>query len=179
MTSAAAIIRGEIERNGPIPFERFMDLALYAPDAGYYTRSRDPFGAEGDFFTAEQLQPVFGALIARIAGAMAETLGTRTIIEIGAGRREMANSFAAFDYIPVDRGDPWPQASTAVVFSNELFDAMPVIWCAGSAAPGANAASARMTMASRSPAEQRSRRYKCSPISSTIIPAPASTLWWR
>ena len=47
-----------------------MQTALYHPEFGYYRRLRDPFGREGDFFTAEQVQPVFGILIAR-GGAQA------------------------------------------------------------------------------------------------------------
>ena len=31
-----ARIRDEIARDGPITFARFMELALYDPDAGYY-----------------------------------------------------------------------------------------------------------------------------------------------
>jgi SAM-dependent MidA family methyltransferase len=39
------------------------------PRFGYYRRAdRDPFGKDGDFFTAEQLQPVFGILIAAGSG---------------------------------------------------------------------------------------------------------------
>lgn len=103
-----------------------MDLALYAPGAGYYTRERDPFGSGGDFYTAEQLQPVFGILIARIAGRMASEMGTKTVLEFGAGRREMASAFGAFEYHGIEQGETWPEAERAVVFANELFDAMPV-----------------------------------------------------
>jgi SAM-dependent MidA family methyltransferase len=58
-----------IRRDGPIPFRRFMDTALYHPEYGYYRRPRGreapgPFGKAGDFFTAEQIQPVFGILVA-------------------------------------------------------------------------------------------------------------------
>ena len=48
-----------------------MELALYAPGAGYYVRGRSPFGIHGDFYTAEQLQPVFGTLIAQYVAAVA------------------------------------------------------------------------------------------------------------
>ena len=57
------LIRDEIRRQGPITFAQFMDLALYSPDLGYY-RTRQPFGLSGDFYTASQLQPVFGELVA-------------------------------------------------------------------------------------------------------------------
>jgi len=72
-------ICGEMAQ-GPVPFRRFMEMALYDAKAGYYRRrpaggladkaqgagpERDPFGAGGDFFTNSQLQPVFGRLIAQ------------------------------------------------------------------------------------------------------------------
>ncbi|MEO7146094.1 MAG: hypothetical protein ABI165_21575 [Bryobacteraceae bacterium] len=71
----AALIADEIARAGPISFARFMELALYHPGWGYYARPHDPFGAAGDFFTAEQLQPVFGILIAGIVTALRDQLG--------------------------------------------------------------------------------------------------------
>ena len=64
MTPAGEILAAEIRRNGPIPFRRFMEVALYHPAYGYYRRAADPFGKDGDFFTAEQIQPVFGILMA-------------------------------------------------------------------------------------------------------------------
>jgi SAM-dependent MidA family methyltransferase len=57
-------LRDEIRRDGPISFRRFMDAALYDPEHGYYRGARDPFGKQGDFYTAEQIQPVFGILMA-------------------------------------------------------------------------------------------------------------------
>lgn len=125
----AALIRDEILRCGPIPFRRYMDLALYHPQHGYYRR-QDPFGKAGDFYTAEQLQPVFGILIARRVGALWEEMGKPeefTIVELGAGRAEMAQAFSAYRYLPVDIGrGALPQRFSGVVFANEFFDALPV-----------------------------------------------------
>ncbi len=127
---AAEIIRTEIERHGPIPFERFMDLALYAPGAGYYARGRDPFGRGGDYYTAEQLQPVFGILMAQFMRAAREELGFGDefqIVELGAGREEMAEALSEFNYTAIDIGrGSLPQRIKGVVFANEFFDALPV-----------------------------------------------------
>ena len=60
MTTAGELLAREIRASGPVPFRRFMEVALYHPEHGYYRRPRDPFGKRGDFFTAEQVQPVFG-----------------------------------------------------------------------------------------------------------------------
>ena len=130
MTPAGELLAREIARDGPIPFRRFMEVALYHPELGYYRRARDPFGKHGDFFTAEQLQPVFGILVAarvrQLFRAMGEPAGF-TIVELGAGRREMAEAFAEWKYLGVDVDGPeLPASVCGVVFSNEFFDALPV-----------------------------------------------------
>jgi SAM-dependent MidA family methyltransferase len=130
MTAAGEILAAEIRRRGPIPFSRFMEVALYDPEQGYYRRERDPFGKHGDFFTAEQLQPVFGILMAARVRQIYRGMGEPaefTIVELGAGRREMAEAFAEWRYCPIDvGGGEMPQNFTGVVFSNEFFDALPV-----------------------------------------------------
>lgn len=61
-------IRAEIRREGPMTFARFMELALYDPDAGYYAgrrwRGGGP-GREADFLTAPEGHPIFGWALAR------------------------------------------------------------------------------------------------------------------
>ena len=125
--SAAEIIAAEITREGPIPFRRFMETALYHPDYGYYRSRRDPFGKHGDFYTAEQIQPVFGILIGAMVRELLAGTGSRTVIELGAGREEMAPAFDGLEYIAVDidRG-VLPERFSGVVFANEFFDALPV-----------------------------------------------------
>jgi SAM-dependent MidA family methyltransferase len=130
MTALAALIREEVARSGPVAFSRFMELSLYHPQFGYYRRVRDPFGKAGDYYTAEQLQPVFGILIAArirsLLGEMGEA-GEMTVVELGAGRGEMAEAFAGMPYIPIDLdGGALPDRFRGCVFSNEFFDALPV-----------------------------------------------------
>jgi SAM-dependent MidA family methyltransferase len=107
-----------------------MEVALYHPEHGYYRHPRDPFGREGDFYTAEQVQPVFGILIAARIRQLFETMGRPagfTVVELGAGRAEMAKAFSEWRYVPVDIGfGELPERITGVVFSNEFFDALPV-----------------------------------------------------
>jgi len=130
MTPLAEILRDEILREGAISFHRFMEAALYHPDLGYYRRDHDPFGARGDFYTAEQLQPVFGILIAQRIRALYKRMGAPrdfTVVELGAGRGEMATAFQEFPYIPVDfKAGGLPDRVCGVIFSNEFFDALPV-----------------------------------------------------
>jgi SAM-dependent MidA family methyltransferase len=136
--TAGELLAGEIRRAGPIPFRRFMEVSLYAPEAGYYRRGRDPFGKAGDFFTAEQIQPVFGILMAARIRQLYRELGQPrdfTVVELGAGRGEMAEAFSEWDYRPVDlESGEMPADFCGVVFSNEFFDALPVdvaVWREG------------------------------------------------
>ncbi len=81
------LVRQEITRSGPLTFERFMDLALYHPLYGYYSRGASPRGRSGDYFTSVQASPLFPQIFADALGALRETLGTEqfSLIEMGAG----------------------------------------------------------------------------------------------
>jgi SAM-dependent MidA family methyltransferase len=121
------VLAAEIARTGPIQFSRFMEVALYHPEFGYYRKRPDPFGTSGDFYTAEQLQPVFGRLIARYLHMLWPQTPEPTLVELGAGRAEMAEAFRTFRYIPVDIGfGEMPQRFSGIIFCNEFFDAVPV-----------------------------------------------------
>lgn len=99
-----------------------MEAALYHPEHGYYRRKRDPFGKDGDFFTAAQLQPAFGELV---RGALARLDSPKAVLDLGAGRGEMRESFPEWEYRALDYGDALPDRFRGVVFANELFDALP------------------------------------------------------
>jgi SAM-dependent MidA family methyltransferase len=106
-----------------------MEVALYEPGAGYYRCEPDRFGKRGDYFTAEQLQPVFGILIANAIRELRNSIGNPErfcVVELGAGRREMAGYLQDFGYAGIDIGDSIACPVTGVVFANEFFDALPV-----------------------------------------------------
>lgn len=63
MTAAESLIRREIRRDGAIPFARFMELALYSPNSGYYEAHDRTIGRSGDFFTSISVGEVFGQLM--------------------------------------------------------------------------------------------------------------------
>ncbi len=69
---------------GRLAFDRFMDLALYAPGLGYYATGEAPFGPAGDFVTAPSLGSVFGACLARPVAEVLDTTGG-AVLEFGAG----------------------------------------------------------------------------------------------
>ena len=87
----AALIDQEMQANGgKITFARFMHLALYTPDMGYYTGSSDIFGDSGDFVTAPELSPLFGRCVARQAQQILLQCEGGDILEFGAGSGKLA-----------------------------------------------------------------------------------------
>ena len=74
---------------GWIGFDRFMSLALYTPGMGYYSGGTHKFGAAGDFVTAPEISPAFGATLATQA-AQVMALSAPQIIEVGAGSGRLA-----------------------------------------------------------------------------------------
>jgi SAM-dependent MidA family methyltransferase len=85
------LIGNEIaESGGRIPFDRFMELALYAPGLGYYTAGSRKFGEAGDFVTAPEISPLFAQCLARQVREVLERLGGGDILEFGAGSGKLA-----------------------------------------------------------------------------------------
>lgn len=83
----ASVIAEEIERLGPMRFDRYMELALYAP-GGYYDRPPVGMGPAGDFVTSPHMHPVFAQLVAEAIRGMLEAMGAPVeadLVEVGAG----------------------------------------------------------------------------------------------
>lgn len=77
-----------IKTEGPLPFETFMEMALYEPGIGYYASDTIEIGRAGDFYTSQHVHPAFGAIIARQLMEMWEAMGRPLnfyAIEPGAG----------------------------------------------------------------------------------------------
>ena len=87
-------IVSEIEANGPLTFARFMELALYHPEAGYYASGRARIGKHGDFFTNVSVGPVFGEILASQFREMWSRLGKPArfaLVEQGANDGQLAS----------------------------------------------------------------------------------------
>lgn len=85
------ILADEIAAHGPIPFSRYMELALYHPRLGYYRHGGQTFGAGGDFVTAPELGGLFATGLARhLAAAPARCGPDWTLLELGAGTGALA-----------------------------------------------------------------------------------------
>ena len=149
------LIAAEIAQcDGAIPFDRFMELALYAPKLGYYSGGAAKLGAAGDFTTAPEISSLFGAAIARVAAAIIAQ-SAPNLLEFGAGTGKLArdvltalagagvrvDSYAIIelsgelrarqqealkDFPQVRWLDDFPPTFCGVVLANEVLDAMPV-----------------------------------------------------
>ena len=87
--SLRQIIEQEIRKCGPIPFSRYMELCLYHPGLGYYSRQAEQFGKAGDFYTSSDVHAVFGRLLVRQFEEMWRVLGnpeSLEVLELGPGR---------------------------------------------------------------------------------------------
>jgi len=149
------LIAEEIRRHdGWISFARYMELALYAPDVGYYSGGAAKLGKDGDFTTAPEITSLFGETLAHAAGElMAQSVPQ--ILEFGAGTGKLALDIlteCAAAGIPLESYsivelsgelrarqqqtlanfpqvtwlDDFPPAYSGVVLGNEVLDAMPV-----------------------------------------------------
>ena len=88
LTPLAKRLRREIETNGPITVEAYMQACLADPDHGYY-RARTAIGRNGDFITAPEISQIFGELIglwALVTWQQMGAPGAVHLVELGPGR---------------------------------------------------------------------------------------------
>ncbi len=137
-----------------ISFARYMELALYAKDLGYYAGGAAKLGNDGDFTTAPDITPLSGATLARFAHDLFPDRPLR-LLEFGAGTGKLAHDMltalraagvevASYEIVELSAElrarqqallgkDPavrWlsapPPAFSGLVIGNEVLDAMPV-----------------------------------------------------
>lgn len=141
-------------KNEPMPlsFATFMELALYAPNLGYYNRADSHIGEKGDFITAPTLSPIFAQCLSR------SIQHPRNLLEIGAGTGQLAFDLLSQlaqtenppkQYLILEKSsqlrlkqqallskhplskiitwlDDWPSEFEGTIIANEVLDAMPV-----------------------------------------------------
>ena len=93
--SLLPLLLSEIRSRGPMTAAEFMELALYHPSLGYYSRAEQRSGRAGDFYTSVDVGPLFGEMIAAQLAEMWEVLRSRgaeafDIVEAGAGNGRLA-----------------------------------------------------------------------------------------
>ncbi len=134
-----------------MPFRRFLDVALYDVDHGFY-RSGGQAGRRGDFLTSPEVGPLFGHVVARALDAEWDRLGQPdpfTVVDAGAGPGTLARAVLAarprcaevMDYVAVESSAAQreshpagvrsqaelPETMIGVVLANELLDNLPFV----------------------------------------------------
>jgi len=126
------VFRRQAGARGVLRFDRFVNLALYHPEVGYYRQSRPRVGRGPgtDFYTATTSGPIFGEMI--IAACRALLPGTNPggciFVEIGAepGHGILEGQMHPFGATrTITCGQSIELSGPCIVFSNELFDAQP------------------------------------------------------
>lgn len=79
-----------IGTSGEIPFEQYMEMALYEPGLGYYSAGLHKLGRSGDFVTAPEIGSLFAACLAGQCADIGEELGAYEVLEVGAGTGRLA-----------------------------------------------------------------------------------------
>ncbi len=141
-----ASIRSAIQAAaGQLPFDQFMDLALYSPGTGYYVNGSGKLGATGDFTTAPEFSPLFGECLANQCADLLTALSGADMLELGAGSGRMAASLLrrlqTLDALP-DRylildTSPDLQAAQRAWLSEAVPDLLPrVTWLQALPEPG-------------------------------------------
>jgi SAM-dependent MidA family methyltransferase len=140
-------IRHKIAAKGPIPFEEFMDLALYDPEGGFFGAGKLRSEKAGDFLTSPEVSPLFGETLARYVQRERERVGEPfEVVEVGAGSGSLigpllsrvdveawvveaspAARLALESVLPPERiRTDLPDRIRGVVIANELIDNLPM-----------------------------------------------------
>jgi SAM-dependent MidA family methyltransferase len=150
--SSIPVALRNILQHGDLSFHDFVEVALYHPEFGYYSRSRSPVGKEADYVTSPLLSPVFSFAIARLVREFLDRFPDAlcTVVDIGCGDGGMIREVAELPgcrvaggvrYFGVDRSlsraipsdnvtyvqtlDEVPRGGALLIINNELFDAIP------------------------------------------------------
>jgi SAM-dependent MidA family methyltransferase len=110
------VLRSSADPTGFVPFDRFMEVALYDPAGGYYAAARSPLGTAGDFYTAANVTPLFARALAEKIRAVRRRFPDSEefrIAELGPGDGTLAAGIAAalgpdarrYEYGIVERSD--------------------------------------------------------------------------
>jgi len=139
------VIRDRIERSPHrrISFAEFMELALYHSEYGYYARSANQLGMEGDVATSAHLGPDFAELLAEQLVDLWQLLGQPIpfqVVEMGAGQgliadwllaylqRQHPDCFAAVDYTLVEKSVALRGAQQTRLARWQA-QSVPISWC--------------------------------------------------
>jgi SAM-dependent MidA family methyltransferase len=138
-------IHAEIRDSGPMPFERFMGLALYDLE-GYFGSGELRSTQAGDFLTSPEVSALFGSTLGRYVAEEHSRIGDPfAVVEVGAGSGSLLRPLldtvevkaVAVETSPAARVsleglrdvvvmDRLPEVIRGVVIANELLDNLPM-----------------------------------------------------
>ena len=141
------LVVDRISAEGPIPFEAFMEMALYEPGLGFFATDRLRSVQSGDFLTSPEVSALFGETLAAFVAAERARIGEPfTLVEAGAGSGSLLRPLLARAPVDVIAVEASPAARIAleemlpdagvshrlppnirgVVLANELLDNLPM-----------------------------------------------------
>lgn len=136
--SPATQVLRNLLQYGDLSFRDFVEVALYHPEVGYYTRPFSPVGKAGDFVTSPSLSPVFAYAISRLVREFVARAdgAVCSFVDIGCGNASLIDEVQRLGadlpvrWLGIDRrlGNSLldvPRDGMHLLFSNELFDALP------------------------------------------------------
>jgi SAM-dependent MidA family methyltransferase len=130
-----------------MPFERFMDLALYDPEGGFFTSGKLRSERAGDFLTSPEVSALFGETLARYVSEERERIGEPfEVVEVAAGSGSLIGPLLGLVDVPALAVEASPAAREAleqvlptdrilaelpdrvrgVIIGNELIDNLPM-----------------------------------------------------
>jgi SAM-dependent MidA family methyltransferase len=137
-------------KDSDLSFRDFMEVSLYHPQLGYYSRELSPVGKTGDFITSPALSPLFSFVLSLLVSEFIRKFadGMCSIVDIGCGDGSLIHSLCAAqrgarggEFFGVDRSlervqkkggvefvtdlASVPRNDAQFVICNELFDALP------------------------------------------------------
>jgi SAM-dependent MidA family methyltransferase len=150
LASVKERITAEIRSVGPIPFERFMELALYHPEGGFFAGGTLRSQKAGDFLTSPEVSSLFGETLAAFVRSERERVGDPFgLVEVAGGSGSLLRPLLAVEPVEVWGVEVSPAARAAlagvvgedrvapsidevpapfrgVVLANELIDNLPM-----------------------------------------------------
>ncbi|HWO77626.1 MAG TPA: SAM-dependent methyltransferase [Bacillus sp. (in: firmicutes)] len=98
MNTLRQIIINQIreEKTNHIPFDQFINLALYHPELGYYNKNKKKIGKNGDFYTAPFLTDLFAEVVFDYCSSDLKKRSRLDFCEIGAGTGKFLNGWFTY-----------------------------------------------------------------------------------
>jgi SAM-dependent MidA family methyltransferase len=141
--SIKARLLDQIRSDGPMPFERFMEISLYEED-GFFGGSTLRSEKGGDFLTSPEVSPLFGETLAVYVERERKRIGEPfSVVEVAAGSGSLLRPLLDAIDVPalavevspaarealsgvVDVAADLPNSARGVIIANELMDNLPM-----------------------------------------------------